>query len=364
MTTVLLVVAVLVAVLVLFVLIEVRKFRGLGQGGDLKGSSDLTKSIANDLELLRVAVDRSGRELREEVTGNMRGSITELGTHIEGSLGAVQKTLGEIGDLAGEVVSFRQLLAGTQTKGNWGEVQLRSILQDLLAPGQWAENVRTIPGSDERVEFAIKLPGIDGEGHVWLPVDAKFHQTDFQRLLDAKQAGDAREAKVHAKKLALKIATSAKEIREKYISSPYTTEIGILFLPTEGLYAEVLQYPKLADQLEELKIIPAGPVTLGALLSVIRVGFNTLAIEKRSGEVWKVLAAVKTEFGNFQGKVDDLKGQLETARNTVDGKGDSIERRLRMISKALKEVEQLRDDDSEEGDVDFDFDDIEDDEAA
>ena len=354
MTTALLVVALVVVVLVLALVLI--KGGGLGQVGDAKGASGLAKSIADELERLRNAMDRSGRALREEVTGNMRGSISELGKFIEDSLESVQRALGEIGDLAGEVTGFRRLLAGVKTAGTWGEVQLKSILQDLLALGQWAENVETIPGSGNRVEFAIRLPGMDDESLVWLPVDSKFHQTDYRRLLDAQEAGDADEAEKQAKKLEAKIIASAKEIREKYIAAPHTTEIGILFLPTEGLYAEALRRPKVADELNRLKIILAGPLTFGALLNVIRVGFNTMAIGKRSSEVWRVLGAVKTQFEKFQERIDALKGQLDTARGTVDGEGDSLERRLRAIARALAEVEQLPDTDSD-SDIDSDTDD-------
>jgi DNA recombination protein RmuC len=218
-----------------------------------------------------------------------------------------------------------------------GEIQLGNLLEQVLTQEQFARNVATRPGSDERVEFAIRLPGrgSDSMGEVWLPIDAKFPQEDYQRLVEAADRADAAGVEIAAKQLDLRIKLGGREICDKYIEPPYTTDFGIMFLPTEGLYAEVLRRPALVETLQrECRVVVAGPTTLAALLNSLQMGFRTLAIEKRSSEVWTVLGTVKTEFGKFGDILDSVKKKLVQATDTIDDaarKTRTIERKLRSV---------------------------------
>jgi DNA recombination protein RmuC len=217
-------------------------------------------------------------------------------------------------------------------------VQLGALLEQVLIAEQYDANVATIPGSAERVEFAIRLPGADDGAPVWLPIDAKYPVEDYQRLLEAQDAADAEGVLRAGKDLELRIREEAKRIRTKYVAPPHTTDFAILFLPTEGLYAEVIRRPGLSDQLQrDHRVTVAGPTTLTALLNSLQMGFRTLAIEKRSSEVWQVLGAVKTEFGKFGAVLDKTRKQLDTVRNSIDSAGV----RTRAIERRLKGVETL-----------------------
>ena len=340
MTTVLLVVAVLVAVLLLFVLIELRKGGGSGRTDDPNAVSAVIASMGERLT-------------------------------------AIQEGVGAMKRLAEDFRGFEALIRDVNSRGAWGEVQLRQILEEVLAHGQWEENVETIPGTGKRVEFAIKFPGMNDQELVWMPVDSKFPLADYQRVLEAQKDGDADKAEEARKALEKAIIKAAKDIREKYVASPHTTEFGVLFLPTEGLYLEALRRTKVNDELARLRIVLAGPTTFSALLNAFRMGFQTMAIEKRSSEVWQLLSEVKTQFGKLTKKLKSLKKQLDAAKNTVAGP-DSIEFRIQTILKALEEVEQLPYDDSQrlvdltdiddddadaDADADADDDDDDDDEA-
>jgi DNA recombination protein RmuC len=247
--------------------------------------------------------------------------------------------------LATGVGDLKKVLTNVKTRGTWGEIRLSSILEQILTPDQYDVNVATKKDSNERVEFAIKLPGQDEnkERVVWLPIDAKFPQEDYQRLVDAQEAGDTDLAEKSIKNLEARIKLEARYIKEKYIDPPNTTDFGIMFLPVEGLYAEVLRRPGLCDVLQrEHRIVVTGPTTLAALLNSLQMGFRTLAIEKRSSEVWELLGIVKTEFGKFGDVLAKTKKKLQEASNTI-GKAEV---RTRSIERKLRKVQEIPDSDA------------------
>ena len=242
--------------------------------------------------------------------------------------------------LATGVGDLKKVLTNVKTRGTWGEIRLSNILEQILTPDQYEVNVATKKASGERVEFAIKLPGqgANKEKIVWLPIDSKFPQEDYQRLLDAQEAADKVLAEKSVKNLETRVKAEAKAIREKYIDPPNTTDFGIMFLPVEGLYAEVLRRPGLCDSLQrDYRIVVTGPTTLAALLNSLHMGFRTLAIEKRSSEVWELLGAVKTQFGKFGEVLAKTKKKLQEASNTID----KAEVRTRVISRKLSKVQEL-----------------------
>ena len=254
-------------------------------------------------------------------------------------LEAVQRGLGEMQSLATGVGDLKRVLTNVKERGTWGEYQLGAILEDILSPDQFARNVKPKDGG-EQVEFAVKLPGKGNEADkpVWLPIDAKFPKEDYERLLEAANQADAEQLKVASKALAAAILKAARDIHDKYIAPPATTDFGIMFLPTEGLYAEVLRQPGLHDELQrKYRVLVAGPTTLSAILSSLRVGFQTLAIEKRAHEVWQVLAAVKGEFTKFGAVLEKVQKQLTTVSNTVE----ESQKRTRVMERHLKEVATL-----------------------
>jgi DNA recombination protein RmuC len=231
------------------------------------------------------------------------------------------------------------VLTNVKTRGGFGEVQLEALLADVLTPEQYAANVETVPGSRERVEFAIRLPGREpGNAPVWLPIDAKFPREDYERLLDAQERADKDAAEGAAKAIEARLKLEARTIREKYLAAPYTTDFGILFVPTEGLYAEALRRPGLVESMQrEHKVMLAGPTTLAATLNSLQMGFRTLALERRSAEVWQVLGAVKTEFMKFGDVLAKTRKKLEEAGATID----AAEVRTRAMARQLREVEAL-----------------------
>jgi len=242
--------------------------------------------------------------------------------------------------LATGVGDLKKVLTNVKTRGTWGEIRLSHILEQILTPDQYEVNVATKKGSSERVEFAIKLPGQGAhiENIVWLPIDSKFPQEDYQRLMDAQEAADKVQAEISVKNLETRIKAEAKAIRQKYIDPPNTTDFGIMFLPVEGLYAEVLRRPGLCDSLQrDYRIVVTGPTTLAALLNSLQMGFRTLAIEKRSSEVWELLGAVKTQFSKFGEVLAKTKKKLQEASNTID----QAEVRTRVISRKLSKVQEL-----------------------
>lgn len=285
------------------------------------------------LEQMRIVVD-------EKLQGTLEKRLGESFKLVSERLEAVQKGLGEMRNLAAGVGDLKRVLTNVKTRGTWGEVQLGALLEQILAPEQFERNVQTRSDSRETVEFAVRLPGPDNDpdSKVWLPIDAKFPQEDYLRLVEASEIGDADAVQTALTALNRSIRNAAKDISSKYLSPPETTDFAILFLPTEGLYAETVRQPGLLEKLQnEYRVVVAGPTTLAALLNSLRMGFRTLAIEKRSSEVWKVLAGVKMEFGKFGVVLDKVKKQLETASNTID----QTHVRTRAIERKLRSVETL-----------------------
>ena len=286
------------------------------------------------LDEMRATVD-------EKLQTTLQARLGESFKQVAERLEQVHKGLGEMQSLAQGVGDLKHLLTNVKTRGMFGEAQLASLLEQVFVPDQYATQVATRPGSKNVVDFAIKLPGKSDNGEpLWLPIDAKFPNEDYERLLDAQGRADAAAAEAAGKALEMRIRLEAKSISEKYVEPPYTTDFAILFLPTEGLYAEVLRRPGLMEALQrEHRITLAGPTTLLAMLSSLQMGFRTLALEKRSSEVWQVLGAVKTEFSKFGDVLAKVKSQTETVLKTLD----SAEVRSRAMGRALKKVEALPD---------------------
>jgi DNA recombination protein RmuC len=254
----------------------------------------------------------------------------------------VHRGLGEMQTLAAGVGDLKKVLTNVKTRGTWGEVQLEALLDQVLTAEQYEKNIATRPKSNERVEFAIRLPGRemgeDDNRPVWLPIDAKFPMEDYQRLLEAQDRADPLAVEIAAKALEMRLRDEAKKIRDKYVEPPYTTDFAILYLPIEGLYAEALRRPGLAEALQrDWRVSIAGPTTLAALLNSLQMGFRTLAIEKRSSEVWGVLGAIKTEFGKFGEALEATRKKLEQATKSIESAGV----RTRQIERKLKGVEAL-----------------------
>ncbi|HDY69607.1 MAG TPA: DNA recombination protein RmuC, partial [Actinobacteria bacterium] len=297
------------------------------------GLRQIQESNEKKLEQMRNVVDEKLQSTLEKRLGESFSMVRE-------QLEAVQRGLGEMQDLAKGVGDLKKVLTNVKTRGTWGEVQLGTLLEELLTPDQYSRNVQVREESREQVEYAIKLPGPreQPDTQVWLPIDAKFPQEDYLRLVDASRQGDAAAVDEASAALVRSIRASAKTIREKYLSPPETTDFAIMFLPTEGLYAEVLRQPGLLEEIQQQhRVVISGPTTLSAILSSLRMGFRTLAIEKRSSEVWQVLAAVKTEFGKFGDVLTKVKSQLNAAANTIE----KTEVRTRAMERKLREVEQL-----------------------
>ena len=284
------------------------------------------------LDEMRRTVDEKLNVTLEQRLGEAFGRVAER-------LEQVQRGLGEMQSLAAGVDGLKRVLTGVKTRGLWGEVQLGALLEQCLAAEQYEANKATRPGSGERVEFAIRLPGRDdADTPVWLPIDAKFPREDYERLLDAQERADAEGALEAGKQLEAQIKLEAKKIRDKYIEPPHTTDFALLFLPTEGLYAEVIRRPGLSDYVQrECRVTIAGPTTLTALLNSLQMGFRTLAIQQRSSEVWTILGAVKTEFMKFGDVLDKVKKKLDEASNQIDETG----KRSRAIERKLRGVEAL-----------------------
>ena len=281
-------------------------------------------------------LDEMRRTVDEKLHATLEQRLGESFRLVSERLEQVHRGLGEMHALATDVGDLKRVLANVKTRGIWGEVQLASLLEQMLAPGQYAQNVATVPGSADRVEFAIRLPGRDAE--VWLPVDAKFPREDWERLQHAHDRADAQAADEASRALESRIRTEARRIRAKYLAPPHTTDFALMFLPTEGLYAEVVRRAGLVDELQrEHRVVVSGPTTLAALLNSLQMGFRTLAVERRTSEVWAVLGAVKTEFGRFGDVLARTRAQLQTVSNTLDG----AEVRTRAIARRLRDVEAL-----------------------
>ena len=304
------------------------KFASLGEQ-----QNKMVESTEKRLEEIRVTVD----EKLQKTLNERLGQSFEL---VVRQLENVQKGLGEMQTLAQDVGGLKRVLSNVKMRGSIGEVQLAMLLEQILAPGQYEANVKTKAGSAEVVEFAIKLPGRDDNNStVWLPVDAKFPKDIYEQLQSAHDTGDLQKIDAAQKLLELTIKKMAKDIHDKYIDPPNTTDFGIMFLPFEGIYAEVVRRASLLDELQRTyKIVVTGPTTLAAILNSLQMGFKTLAIQRRSGEVWKILGEVKKEFELFAGLVEKAQGNIQTGLNQLD---DVLGKRTRAIQRKLKSVEVL-----------------------
>ena len=292
---------------------------------------------AAKLEQMRATVDEKLQSTLETRLGQSFQLVSER-------LEAVQRGLGEMQNLAIGVGDLKRVLTNVKSRGILGEVQLGALLEQMLTAEQYESNVITVPGSNERVEFAIRMPG-QGEGeHILLPIDAKFPMEDYQRLLEAQENADIEAAGIAGRALEIRVREEARRIKGKYIAPPHTTDFAVLFLPTEGLFAEVIRRPGLFELLQrEHRVTVAGPTTLSALLNSLQMGFRTLAIAKRSSEVWALLGAVKNEFGKFGVVLEKTRKQLDAARNSIDSAGQrtrAIERKLRGVETLSGEVTQ------------------------
>jgi DNA recombination protein RmuC len=331
---------------------------GTAQRGQLETfSSQLSKltesnekklnELRNTVEtkLTQIQTDNAAKleEMRKTVDEKLQGTLEKrLGESfklVSDRLEQVHKGLGEMQALAIGVGDLKKVLTNVKTRGTWGEIQLGNLLEQILTAEQYAQNVPTKQNSSERVEFAIKLPGRDGEDKpVWLPIDAKFPKEDYERLMEASERADATGVEDAAKQLEARIKLDAKNIRDKYLDPPNTTDFGILYLPTEGLYGEVLRRPGLTEFLQrEFRVNVAGPTTLWAILNALQMGFRSLSIQKRSSEVWTLLGAVKTEFGKFGEVIEKVQKKIQEAGNAID----SAASKTKTIQRKLKDVQEL-----------------------
>jgi DNA recombination protein RmuC len=300
------------------------------------GLDKLRAENAEKLEAIRTTVD-------EKLQGTLEKRLGESFALVSDRLEQVHKGLGEMQSLATGVGDLKRVLSNVKSRGGWGEVQLGMLLEDMLTREQFATNVKVRPDSGETVEFAVRLPGHGEDGQLWLPIDAKFPHEDYDRLLTAQDAGVPEDIEKAGTALERAIRLQSKTICEKYVQPPHTTDFAILYLPTEGLFAEVIRRPGLVSDLQvRHRIMVQGPTTLAALLTSLQMGFRTLAIEKRSSEVWTVLGAAKAEFEKYGQVWDRLGKQLDTARRTVDEAG----KRTRAVSRKLRDVEALEPTDS------------------
>ncbi|HUL59565.1 MAG TPA: DNA recombination protein RmuC [Anaeromyxobacteraceae bacterium] len=293
----------------------------------------IQKDNAARLEQMRATVD-------ERLQGTLEARLGESFRLVSERLEAVQRGLGEMQTLATGVGDLKKVLSNVKVRGTWGEVQLGALLAQVLSPAQYASNVQTRDGSAERVEFAVRLPGGEGEDdrEVLLPIDAKFPQEDYLRLVEAAERGDADQVEASGKLLEARVRGCARDVHDKYLNPPRTTDFAILFLPTEGLYAEVVRRAGLVEALQrDLKVSVAGPSTLTALLNSLQMGFRTLAIQRRSSEVWQVLGAVKTEWGRFGDVLQKVERKLGEASRTLH----EVETRRRAIDRRLRDVQEL-----------------------
>jgi DNA recombination protein RmuC len=322
---------------------------GKAQQVHLLGVSENIKNLKDGnekkLEEMRLVVD-------EKLQSTLEKRISESFRLVSERLEAVQRGLGEMQALANDTANLKKVLANVSTRGAMGEIQAEQILQHILSPNQYDKNVKTHPSCKGQVEFAIKLPGSDGDikNPVWLPIDCKFPKEDYERLLDAYDGGDKKIIESAYSTFASNVTGKAKMIRKEYIATPYTTDFAVMFLPTEGLYADVVRRPGLFEALQrDHHIVVTGPSTLAAFVNSLQMGFRTLALEASASEVWNVLGGVKTEFMKFGEMMTKLHRQLNTAANTIsnDKGDDSMMRRLRAMERTLKDVETLSSSNSE-----------------
>lgn len=305
----------------------------------------LKDAQSKSLDTLRTENTAQLEKIRETVNEKLETTLEKrLGASfklVQDSLGKVGEKIGEMQNIASSVKNLGSILTNVKTRGTWGEVQLDNLISDILTPEQFDRNVETRKGSNARVEFAVRMPGrASGSGTVWLPVDAKFPVEDYQRLLTARDELDKSAEETAVRQITTRIKLEAKSIREKYICPPDTTDFALMFLPTEGLFAEILRVPGLFEEIQKTyRVIAVGPTTLSAVINSLSMGFKTLAIEKRSSEVWMLLGAVKTEFGKFAEVLSKTLKKIKEAENTLD----SAHTRTRAIERQLRKVESMPD---------------------
>ena len=303
----------------------------------------LEEKVSLHLEKIREDNNARLKEMRmtveEQLQSNLDKKLGESFKQVSERLEQVYKGLGEMQNLAVGVGDLKKVLSNIKTRGTWGEVQLGNLLEQILAPEQYEANVMTKPNSNARVEYAVKMPGKNEEsGSIWLPIDAKFPMESYQALLQAQEDGDSNQIHVATRQLEIELKKEGKMIHDKYLDPPQTTDFALLFLPVEGLYAEVLRIPGLTDTLQrDLRVMVAGPTTLAALLNSLQMGFRTLAVEKKAGEAWQLLGAIKTEFGRFGQILAKTQKKLQEASNTIEDAG----KRSRAIERKLRQVEEL-----------------------
>lgn len=313
-----------------------------GIGETRVASEHLREALSGSVRELQAGNERKLDEMRlvvdEKLQGTLEKRLGESFALVSEQLEAVHRGLGEMRALASGVGDLKKVLTNVKTRGTFGEMQLHAILEQILSPEQYRENFAPNEESGHRVEFAIALPGREGGHPVYLPVDSKFPQEDFIRLVDAADRGDTEEMTQARSDLVGQVKAYAKSVSEKYVNPPVTTDFAVLFLPTEGLYAEVLRQPCLVEDLQRSYCVAiAGPTTFAAFLNSLRIGFRTLAIEQRSSQLWQILGAVKTEFGKFGEVIAKLRKQLGSATATLD----ATTRRTRAMERKLREVEEL-----------------------
>ena len=320
------------------------QLRALSQSNDQR-MAEVRTTVEQKLTAIQQDNEKKLEQVRQTVDEKLHATLeARLGEsfkQVADRLDQVHRGLGEMQGLAKDVGSLSRVLNNVKTRGNFGEVQLAALLEEVFTAEQFGRNVETIPGSNQRVDFALRLPGRRDDGvPLWLPIDAKFPREDYERLLDAQERADPVAAEIAAKAIEMRLRAEARTIREKYIAAPHTADFGILFVPTEGLYAEALRRPGLVEALQrEHKIMLAGPTTLLATLNSLQMGFRTLALEKRSAEVWEVLGAVKTEFGKFGDVLAKTKKKLDEASSSIE----LAERRTRVMARELRSVEAMSD---------------------
>ncbi len=326
----------------------IEQLRALSQSNDQR-MAEVRTTVEQRLNAIQIDNEKKLEQMRmtvdEKLHATLEQRLGESFKQVADRLEQVHRGLGEMQGLAKDVGSLSRVLSNVKTRGNFGEVQLGSLLEEVFTAEQFGRNVETVPGSNARVDFALRLPGRRDDGApLWLPIDAKFPREDYERLLDAQERADPIAAEIAAKAIELRLRAEAKSIREKYIAAPHTADFGILFVPTEGLYAEALRRPGLVEALQrDHKIMLAGPTTLLATLNSLQMGFRTLALEKRSAEVWEVLGAVKTEFGKFGEVLAKTKKKLDEASNTID----QAQTRTNQMTRKLRSVEALTDERSQ-----------------
>lgn len=307
-----------------------------------RGMAEIRGTLESRIQALQAGNDAKLEQIRatvdEKLQSTLEARLGESFRLVSERLEQVHQGLGEMQTLAAGVGDLKRVLGNVKVRGTFGEAQLGNLLEQVLLPSQFDRNQATRPGSSERVEFAVRLPGKGGDDFVWLPIDAKFPSEDYERLQAAQESGDAAAVEEAGKALETRVRLDARSIREKYIEPPHTTDFAILFVPSESLFAEILRRPGLVDSLNrERRVVIAGPTTLFAMLNTLQMGFRTLAIEQRSAEVWRLLGAVKTEFARFGDWITKIRDQIRTVSSTLD----AADTRSRQMQRALKEVEAL-----------------------